>query len=78
MGGVIGGLVGAVLIILIIIIIAYLIWRKAKNSPSKCNDSVHGMFSMITKESEKLVPSQVQLSGFEIPCVCITYMYREL
>ena len=48
-GGVIGGLIGAVLIVLIIVIIVFLIWRT-KNSPSKCNNSVHCMFSMVTKQ----------------------------
>ena len=47
-GGVIGGLVGVVLIVLIVIIIAYLVWRT-KNSPSKCDYSVRGMFSMYDK-----------------------------
>ena len=47
-GGVIGGLVGVVVIVLIVIIIAYLVWRT-KNSPSKCDYSVYGMFSMYDK-----------------------------
>ena len=48
-GGVIGGLIGVILIVLIIVVIVYLIWRT-NNSPSKCNNSVHRMFSMITKQ----------------------------